>query len=122
MEKYISQYPEITIDKSNNSPNSMQYKLAQEEFYDLMHHTHKLSDLLIEGNNNNPQEIINNLINDVNELKNIIKTQNEIINKLVEHAGISAEIGDWDAITPGIQDIEGNTVGSLLGMDMIEIE
>lgn len=121
MNEYVSKYPEIEIDRSNTSPNTAQYKLVQEEFYDLMHHTHKLSTLIMD-NGGNVQEVINALVNDVNELKRVVKLQNEVIDKLIAHANLSAEIGDWDATTPGIQDQDGNTVSTLLGLDMIEIK
>ena len=43
--------PEIIVSNTEDSINggNLVYKLTLEEFYDLMHHTHKASDIIIEG-------------------------------------------------------------------------
>jgi chromosome condensin MukBEF ATPase and DNA-binding subunit MukB len=109
-----------------------------EEFYDLMHHTHSISDLVggsdvVEGD---IQATVLNLVNTVNELKQTIEDQKNIINELTIKSKEQEEtinqvsqqvednknkidgttengidIIDWDIEKEGIQDLDGNTIG-----------
>ena len=63
---HLSKYPEIEIDKIPNSTNSnMTFPITIEQYYDLMHHTHKASDIIIEGQGTDQIDniIIDNYIN-----------------------------------------------------------
>lgn len=122
---YVSKYPRIIIDKRSNSPNdSLQKKITIEEFYDLMHHTHKISDLINDGGDISYEEIqsiILGLQQEIKELKAIIQTQQATIEGIKTELVNTASISDWDVETPGNQDINGDTLGSFMGFDVTEI-
>ena len=133
--QYKSKYPKIIVDanKSTHFNNALNYNITIEEFYDLMHHTHSLSDLI--GNSDeivdgDIQATVLNLANVVNELKQTIEAQQGIITELKEKTKtqeetinqLSKQIDsivdgdedtyiDWDLEKEGIQDLEGNTIG-----------
>lgn len=70
MENYQSKYNEIVMDKQENSPNSnMVVTLTLEQYYDLLHHTHKISDIIggtnEDGSPANPE--VARQIEDINE-------------------------------------------------------
>lgn len=129
---YTSKYPSIIIDKVSNSVNdSLQKKMTIEEYYDIMHHTHNISDLAVKEGTMSISEMqttINDLLADIGDLKSIIEAQKNTINELKENIEIIKEeisnvttISDYDVETPGIQDAEGNTLGTLMGFTMTEI-
>ena len=81
---HTSKYPEIVIDNQSNSVNSnMTFPITIEQFYDFMHHTHKASDIIIEGQGTDQIDniIIDNLNTNIQELKETTEKQNEIIVK-----------------------------------------
>lgn len=134
--QYKSKYPEIIMDNNNNSPNGYtKYNLTVEQYYDLLHHTHNSSDLVGgsgEGGGSNISQTVSDLVKKVEALQNTVNKQDEIIKSLnttiqgqnenIEQiskqiddisgpdSGI-VDVGDWDVETPGIQDINGNTIG-----------
>ena len=122
---YTSVYPTIIIDDRPNSVNdSMQKKITVEEYYDLMHHTHDISSLT-----NNNGMTYDEIVNTINELKSTIAEQQKIINNLSNDiANLNNEVSnmppvsDWDVETPGIQDANGNDLGTIMGFDVTEIE
>jgi TolA-binding protein len=145
--RYTSKYPTIVIDKSANSVNeSMVQKITVEQYYDFMHHTHDISAMTVsEGNMSYDEmqttinqlnqtlnglnttieqqnEIIKKLEADTTEFKKLIAVQNEIINTIKADMENMASVSDWDVETPGDQDINGNTLGTLMGFTMTEIE
>lgn len=80
MDKYQSKYNEIVMDNQENSPNSnIVVRLTLEQYYDLLHHTHKISDIIggtnEDGSPANPQiskqiEEINKKIEELNNKVN----------------------------------------------------
>lgn len=138
--KYTSKYPAVVTDKNVNSVNdSMIKKITVEEYYDLKHHTHSMSDLTTDEDGmsyTEMQDVINNLNNiikeqsdviqkleaDTTELKALIISQNETINVMKKEMDNMASIADWDALKPGNQDVEGNDLGTLMGFNMTEIK
>lgn len=119
--KYQSKYPEIIVDKDQNSPNMHPVVLSVEQLYDLMHHTHKLSDLISDGGDkpgqDEDQTPVQQLTTKVESLSAVVETVNtEIasINSEIEELKVASEstmsITDWDVTKPGIQDIDGNTI------------
>ena len=42
----MNKYPKIIMDDINNSPINMVNKITVEQYYDFMHHTHKMSDIV----------------------------------------------------------------------------
>ena len=132
--KYKSKYPKIIVDtnKSTHFNNALNHNITVEEFYDLMHHTHSLSDLI--GNSGeivdgDIQVTVLNLVSTVNELKQTIETQQSVITELTEKTKtqeetinrLSQQVDniveddsnyiDWDLEKEGIQDLDGNTIG-----------
>ena len=102
-----SKYPLIVIDKRQNSPNLNRTKtLTVEEYYDLLHHTHHSSDII--GGEGGESPSIDELINTINEMKNTITT---LTARVVALENAAEDITDYDLDTPGIQDINGNTIG-----------
>lgn len=138
---YISKFPEIVIDRKFNSPNAQTANITVEQYYDLMHHTHKASDLLggdgssqgggiSEEDKKTIQELktkIEELTTTINEQQKLIETQNRAISSLedsVKTIGETAgfDIADWDVTKPGIQGPEGDTLGTIFGLNMKEIK
>ena len=133
---YTSSYPTIIIDKRSNSVNeSLQKKITIEEYYDLMHHTHKMSSIINDIDSEDGtgtsfsemQKTINELLTTVNELKTTIATQQNTIDELKEtiqsiETSEGVTVSDWDVNTPGNQDVDGNDLGTLMGLTMTEIE
>ena len=142
--EFNSKYPTIVMDKRSNSVNeSMIKKLTVEEYYDLLHHTHKMSDVISDDDTVSYDEIqttieelsqtinsLNDTINeyqntiqrleaDTTELRNTIATQQETINTLKDEiANTMSNVGDWDVETEGIQNINGETI---MGFTMTEL-
>jgi len=116
---YTSKYPKIITDNRGNSVNeSLKKQLTIEEYYDIMHHTHDASSILNKEDIANYEEMqnsIKSLTETVNTLQVTIKNMQDQINNM-------PPIGDWDTDTPGIQDQEGNDLGTLMGFTMTEIE
>ena len=85
---YTSKYPTIVSDKSLNSPNDgMIKKITVEEYYDLKHHTHSISDLSTDEGNmsyDEMQVVINNLTEITNAYDTTIKEQQNLITQLRE--------------------------------------
>lgn len=119
--KYQSKYPEIIVDRDQNAPNMHHtVTLTVEQLYDLMHHTHKLSELISDGDNpgqGGDQTPVQQLTTKVETLSNVVETVNsEIasINSEIEELKVASEstmsITDWDVTKPGIQDVDGNTI------------
>ena len=92
MDKYQSKYNKIVMDNQENSPNSnMVVRLTLEQYYDLLHHTHKISDIIggtnEDGSPANPQiskqiEEINKKIEEIKKKVNN-KSQGNILNVIV---------------------------------------
>ena len=100
-QSHQSQYPEIVMDNHNNSVNhNMTYPLTIEEYYDLLHHTHKLEDIIIEWGTGGSGSISDAVVNALNikidnlskqvtdqqqtitSMQNTIKQQDQTIQKL----------------------------------------
>ena len=83
---YSSSYPQIVIDEQVNYPNAntLIYKLTAEQFQDIMHHTHKISDLIggdgaVISAGEVSKEDFNTLKSSVEQLKNTLQAlQNSI--------------------------------------------
>lgn len=84
MGQYQSKYPEIVIDNNPNSGvSSMTFPITIEQFYDLMHHTHKVSDIIMEGGGGSIEEgVINEINNNINDLKQETQEQSQTIVQL----------------------------------------
>lgn len=130
---YTSKYPTIIVDTRANSVNeSLQKKMTIEEYYDLMHHTHNISQLTSdEGamSYNEMQNAINSLTKTIGELKIIIEAQQstiielkQTVQTLSDEVANTPTVSDWDVETPGNQDINGNDLGTFMGLTMTEIE
>lgn len=113
--KFSSKYSEIIIDQNPNSPNkTMQKKMSIEEYYDLMHHTHRISDLV--NNTGIDSEESSSVLLAIAELKSVVEAQQNTINELKETINYlknqidnnALEVSDWDLETEGNQDINGN--------------
>ena len=117
-------YPEILINKSEDviNPNGY-FKLTFEQFYDLMHHSHKLEDIEGGGSGGTIEEIteeINTLKEENNLLKeqvNNLTTQLEAISAIVN----APDLTDYDVEKEGVQDIEGNTIDPETGEIIIPV-
>lgn len=122
---YTSIYPKIITDDKGNSVNeSLAKKLTIEEYYDLLHHTHSVTDLVISGgmSYDELQNTVKTLSEMLNNLIGIVQVQQVTIDEMKAEMATIANIKDWDVTTPGIQDPEGNTLGDLMGFQMTEIE
>lgn len=130
--KYTSKFPKILIDKKGNSPNeSLQKKITIEEYYDLMHHTHNISTLIIDEDGTTYQEVqdtinklngeITNLRNTVQELQKSNNELKEIVQNLTGEITNTPAVSDWDVEKPGNQDIDGNDLGTIMGYNLSEI-
>jgi seryl-tRNA synthetase len=112
--QYSSEYPEIVIDQTTNSPNSnMSIRLTVEQYHDLLHHTHKVVDLV--GNDKVAStEDVAELKESSTKLSESISTLEskleELSNKLNTYIENDIGVLDYDATKPGIQDEDGNTV------------
>ena len=104
--------PEIIVSNTEDSINggNLVYKLTLEEFYDLMHHTHKASDIIIEGQGTDQIDniIIDNLNTNIQELKETTEKQNEIIVKQTKSI---------ETLTKQVKDLQ-DTIDSM-SQDMI---
>ena len=82
-ERYTSKYPTIVIDQRTNSVNeSMIKKITVEEYYDLKHHTHSISDLAVDDGGisyDQMQTMITEMSTTINQLNDIIQQQNNTI-------------------------------------------
>jgi hypothetical protein len=91
-------YPEIEINKTEDLVNPNGYfKLTFEQYYDIMHHTHKAEDIIGDSSAS-----IAELTHEVNELKEIVAQLSAKINE--------PDLSDYDIEKEGVQDIEGNTI------------
>lgn len=134
-----SKFPAIVIDKTTNYPNGKGTKksLTIEEYQDLMHHTHKVTDLVdADGNPVDPSTFNGGgssttviTKKEYTELKETVETQKttiqtmqtqitELQNKItaIESDNAKAKessfiIGDYDVTKEGKQDSLGNTIG-----------
>lgn len=70
---YQSKYPEIIIDKDNQSPINMRKELTVEEYYDLLHHVHPGS-----------SEDFSQQIAEINKDFNVLSEQVESIKSVLE--------------------------------------
>ena len=123
---YTSKYPKIVIDSIHNSVNeSLAKRWTIEEFYDIMHHTHNIEDLVGSLENGGDYTEIKNTVAELIQTVNELKTENEelkkIIKEITDEISNMTSVGDWDVETPGIQDSQGNDLGTLMGFDMTEI-
>lgn len=123
LSSFSSIYPKIVIDERDTSVNSnMRKYLTVEEFYDLMHHTHKIEDIIgnkSEGGDgpiiipDGSSEIIEKLQNKIITLENTVDqltTQIQAIrSEFNEYVENDIGIADYDVTKPGIQDEHGNT-------------
>ena len=115
---YTSKYPTIVTDKRINSVNeSLQKKLTIEEYYDLTHHTHNI-DHLISSGGMSYGEMQNAILSLTKTVEELLKT----VDELKKQAANTPTVSDWDVTIPGNQDIDGNTLGDLMGFSMTEIE
>ena len=118
--QYGATYPKISIDEHVNYPNAQFNikKITVEEWNDLLHHTHRQSEILDNNGEFIGQEGATAVsAEEVNELKEQVNTlieQNRALASRItalENAGSSGSagsddgifIGDWDAEKPGIQ-------------------
>ena len=130
---YNSKYPTILVDTKSNSVNdSLKKVLTIEEYYDLMHHNHNISNLEVNEGDisfDEMQNMMKSLNETINELRKTITAQQETISELtkniediIEELKNVASISDWDVTIPGNQDANGNTLGTLMGFTMTEIQ
>ena len=69
----MSKYPKIVVDKEKNSPIDLTMRLSSEQYYDLINHTHDISDIVGYTNGENgtyDDTEIKKLINDVSKRTN----------------------------------------------------
>ena len=128
-------FPLIQLDANVNYPNAANNikKVTVEEWQDLLHHTHKLSEILDdsgeflggEGSADGGVSVaaFNELKETVQQQAQTIQTQAETIAQLQESLSQLINtvnninnsngiiIGDWDVTKPGIQDQNDNTIG-----------
>lgn len=129
--EYTSEYPEITMDKDKNSVNdNMIRQMTIEEWYDLLHHTHKVNEFVDEQGNkvkalyapinedgstdDSGLTLDEQTINAVNEMKltvaelkktveaqqKTIESQQKVIESLSKASSQHIDVVDWDASTP----------------------
>lgn len=78
----------------------------------------------LENQNNTIEEQNNTIMEQNNMIKKVVEENEElrqavkIINNEIKNM---ASVSDWDVTIPGDQDIEGNTLGELMGFTMTEI-
>lgn len=117
-----STIPRIITDRVVNSVNSLVRKLPTiEEWYDILHHTHSaesivgLSDMIAGGGSTDVGERLKEAEEKVATLTTTVEsletTVAELKTIIEEYAATDISIGDYDVNTPGIQDIDGNTIG-----------
>lgn len=105
MSEFQSKYPEIITDKRSNSVNNnMTINITIEQLYDLMHHTHNVTDLVSEGDG--PAgigDVVVQQINiKINELTQTVNEQAELIQQLQEKIDNGITVPDEDGeITTG---------------------
>lgn len=130
--KYTSKYPTVVTDQNINSANgSMIKKITVEEYYDLKHHTHSMSDIAVDEGSmtfeemqstiNQMSQTINGLTTTINTLQEENSALREAINTINKEMVNMATVSDWDVEKPGNQDIKGNDLGTLMGFRMTEI-
>lgn len=131
---YTSDYPEITMDGARNSVNTGMIKqITIEEWYDLLHHTHKVDEFVDKDLNkvrslavpldtesedlpldqqivsmiNTLTDKVNALTEKVNSQQQIIETQTQQIESLTKQAKSHIDVVDWDATTPEPDPVPG---------------
>lgn len=105
------------------SDGNMTYNELQTLVTEMSDIINNLNDTIEQQNTTIEQQndIIQRLEADTTELKELINTQNNVINKIKLEMENMASVSDWDIETPGIQDAEGNTLGDLMGFTMTEL-
>ena len=115
----------------NNHTGDTSYSELQTSVAETQQIVNNLKQMIeqLTTNNNDLQQTVNTLNTTIEELTNnnaelraIMKTQAESIEVIQKEMESLAPISDWDAETPGNQDVNGNTIGTLMGFDMQEIE
>ena len=137
-----SKYPEIVIDKNANmgSGSHNNRMLTVEEYYDLLHHTHSISDIL-DDEGYSPSEIgglVEQMQTTITTMADTIAQANETIEalrtKVADNAQVienltqslvavdqqietinhkldeAYQVSDYDATTPEIEDDDGNII------------
>lgn len=137
-----SKYPEIVIDKNANmgSGSHNNRMLTVEEYYDLLHHTHSISDIL-DDEGYSPSELgglVEEMKNTMDTMAETITQANETIEalraKVADNAQVienltqglvavdqqietinhkleeAYQVSDYDATTPEIEDEDGNII------------
>ena len=104
-----SKYPEIIIDKDNNSVNKdHNIVLTVEQYYDLLHHTHNTSDII---GSESSMQTISEVQENILQLKNTIASLKLSIDEIKQQLNdMNEDVNDYDVLTAGIQDITGNTI------------
>ena len=73
----MSKYPKIIMDERKSTPVSMNARLTVEQYHDLLHHTHNLSDII-----KDIKEEVESY--DDTEIRNLIETKlNDLYNKIM---------------------------------------
>lgn len=119
---YGATFPKVTLDTNINYPNAHFNikRITVEEWNDILHHTHKASEILDDDGNMSSSTIARVTVEEYTEMKESIQTlieQNtELMSRIaaLENASSGSgentgdanggiTIGDWDVETPGIQ-------------------
>lgn len=118
-----NKYPEIIIDKTTNSLNAegLIYKMTAEQYQDILHHTHKIGDLIGgDGATISAGEVsaddfeaLKTLVNTLSNKVTSLETENGELKQKVQNLESSSGSGsassaDIDAINGRLNTIENN--------------
>ena len=111
------------IDSLVTVDGSMTFTELQTTVVGLTELVNNLNTVLPEQNDiiQEQKNIINKMEADTTELKQLINLQNETINTIKAELDNVASISDWNVEKPGVQDINDNDLGELMGFKMTEI-
>ena len=118
------EHPAIITNKRNEF-NSAIKRITMDEYYDIMHHTHNISDLIVADGVTYSDliEKMNTVIKTLNTHKKIIEVQQKEIAKLKSEIKESNDVNNIETISEmnnSKQQTE-NGLGSLMGFTMTEI-
>ena len=101
----MSKYPKIITDVSNNTPTNMTAKISVEDYHDIMHHTHNISDIINAGNGDGNSVVAY----DDTELRKLIESKTkEISDKVVETSNRVSKLESKEKYR--IENIPGGTL------------
>ena len=111
---YGATFPKVVLDTNINYPNAHFNikRITVEEWNDILHHTHKASEILDDDGNMPGSTIARITVEEYAEMKETIQTLTEQNTELISRiaalenasdANGDITIGDWDVETPGIQ-------------------